>query len=168
MNFIKFEFLKSLKNIMEKTLVIFKPSAIDRRLVGRIISRIEDKGFVIAGIKMMQLNRTILEEHYSHLVDKPFFPSLVESMTSTPVIVACLAGTEAVRVFREMTGVTNGRNAEPGTLRGDYCMSSQTNIVHASDSVENAEIELNRFFKKEEIFDYLPSNVKYFYGEGEY
>ena len=152
---------------MEKTLVIFKPSAIDRRLVGKIISRIEDKGFVLAGIKMMQLDENILREHYAHLVDKPFFPSLVESMTSTPVIVACLAGVEAVRVFREMTGVTNGRNAAPGTLRGDFCMSSQTNIVHASDSVENAKIELARFFKPEEIFDYLPSNVKYFYGDNE-
>lgn len=152
---------------MEKTLVIFKPSAIDRRLVGKIISRIEEKGFVISGIKMMQLNEEILKEHYSHLVDKPFFPSLVESMTSTPVIVACLAGVEAVRVFREMTGVTNGRNAAPGTLRGDFCMSSQTNIVHASDSVENAKIELARFFKPEEIFDYLPSNVKYYYGDNE-
>lgn len=152
---------------MEKTLVIFKPSAIDRRLVGRILSRIEDKGFVIAGIKMMQLDEKILREHYSHLVDKPFFPSLVESMTSTPVIVACLAGVEAVRVFREMTGVTNGRNAVPGTIRGDFCMSSQTNIVHASDSVDNAKIELARFFKPEELFDYLPSNVKYFYGDNE-
>ena len=152
---------------MEKTLVIFKPSAIDRRLVGKILSRIEDKGFVIAGIKMMQLDEKILKEHYSHLVDKPFFPSLVESMTSTPVIVACLAGVEAVRVFREMTGVTNGRNAQPGTLRGDYCMSSQTNIVHASDSVENAQIELARFFSKGEIFEYTPSNVKYYYGDNE-
>lgn len=152
---------------MEKTLVIFKPSAIDRRLVGKIISRIEDKGFVIAGIKMMQLDEKILREHYSHLVDKPFFPSLVESMTSTPVIVACLAGVEAVRVFREMTGVTNGRNAAPGTLRGDFCMSSQTNIVHASDSVENAQIELSRFFTKNEIFEYTPSNLKYYYGDNE-
>lgn len=152
---------------MERTLVIFKPSAIDRRLVGRIISRIEDKGLIIAGMKMMQLDEKILREHYSHLTDKPFFPSLVESMTSTPVIVACLAGVEAVRVFREMTGVTNGRNAAPGTIRGDYCMSSQTNIVHASDSPENAEIELARFFKSEEIFDYLPANVKYFYGDNE-
>ena len=152
---------------MERTLVIFKPSAIDRRLVGKIISRIEDKGFIIAGIKMMQLDEKILREHYSHLVDKPFFHSLVESMTSTPVIVACLAGVEAVRVFREMTGVTNGRNAAPGTLRGDFCMSSQTNIVHASDSVDNAEIELARFFKPGEIFDYLPGNIKYFYGDNE-
>ena len=152
---------------MEQTLVIFKPSAIDRRLIGKIISRIEDKGFIIAGLKMMQLDEKILREHYSHLVDKPFFPALVDSMTSTPVIVACLKGVEAVRVFREMTGVTNGRNALPGTLRGDFCMSSQTNIVHASDSVENAKIELERFFKAEEIFDYLPSNIKYYYGDNE-
>lgn len=152
---------------MEKTLVIFKPSAIDRRLIGKIITRIEDKGFIISGIKMMQLDEKILREHYAHLVDKPFFPSIVESMTATPVIVACLAGVEAVRVFREMTGITNGRNAAPGTLRGDFCMSGQANIVHASDSVENAVIELNRFFKPEEIFDYLPSNIKFFYGENE-
>ena len=152
---------------MEKTLVIFKPSAIDRRLIGKIITRIEDKGFIISGIKMMQLDEQILREHYAHLVDKPFFPSIVESMTATPVIVACLSGVEAVRVFREMTGVTNGRNAAPGTLRGDFCMSGQANIVHASDSVENAQIELNRFFKTGEIFDYHPSNLKYFYGSDE-
>ena len=152
---------------MEKTLVIFKPSAIDRRLVGKILSRIEDKGFVISGIKMMQLNETILREHYAHLVDKPFFPSIVESMTATPVIVACLSGVEAVSVFREMTGVTNGRKAAPGTLRGDFCMSGQANIVHASDSVENAKTELARFFKPKEIFDYTPSNIKFFYGEDE-
>lgn len=152
---------------MEKTLVIFKPSAIDRRLVGKLISRIEDKGFIISGIKMMQLDEAILKEHYSHLVDKPFFPSIVASMTATPVIVACLSGVEAVKVFREMTGVTNGRAAAPGTLRGDFCMSGQANIVHASDSVENAEIELARFFKPEEIFDYTPSNIKFFYGEDE-
>ena len=152
---------------MEKTLVIFKPSAIDRRLVGKIISRIEDKGFAIVGMKMMQLDEKILHEHYAHLINKPFFPSLVESMTSTPVIIACLAGVEAVKVFREMTGVTNGRNAAPGTIRGDFCMSSQANIIHASDSVENAKIELARFFKSEEIFDYLPSNIKYFYDEKE-
>lgn len=152
---------------MEKTLVIFKPSAIDRRLVGKIISKIEDKGFIISAIKMMQLDEKILREHYSHLVAKPFFPSLVKSMTSTPVIVACLAGVEAVKVFREMTGVTNGRDAAPGTIRGDFCMSSQTNIVHASDSVENAKIELARFFNADEIFDYLPANIKYFYGDNE-
>lgn len=152
---------------MEQTLVILKPAAIERNLIGEVIGRIEKKGFIISGIKMMQLDEKILREHYAHLVDKPFFPSIVESMTMTPVIVMALKGVEAVRVFREMTGVTNGRKAAPGTLRGDYCMSGQMNIVHASDSPENAAIELHRFFKPEEIFDYTPLSFKAMYGDDE-
>ena len=152
---------------MEQTLVILKPSAVERRLMGRIINRIEEKGLIITGMKMMQLDENILREHYAHLVDRPFFPSIVESMTASPVIVMCLKGVDVVSVFREMTGVTNGRKAAPGTLRGDFCMSGQANIVHASDSVENAQIEIKRFFKPEEIFDYTPSNIKFFYGEDE-
>ncbi len=152
---------------MEKTLVILKPSAVERRLIGQIIERIENRGLIICGLKMMQLDEKILKEHYSHLVDRPFFPSIVDSMTASPVIVMCLKGVDVVNVFRTMTGVTNGRNAAPGTLRGDFCVSGQANIVHASDSVENAEIEINRFFKPEEIFDYTPSNIKFFYGEDE-
>lgn len=152
---------------MEQTLVILKPAAIERNLIGEVIGRIEKKGFIISGIKMMQLDEKILLDHYAHLVDKPFFPSIVESMTMTPVIVMALKGVEAVRVFREMTGVTNGRKAAPGTLRGDYCMSGQMNIVHASDSPENAAIELARFFKPEEIFDYTPLSFKAMYGDDE-
>lgn len=152
---------------MEQTLAILKPSAVDRRLVGKILSRIEDKGFIIAGMKMMQLDEKILREHYAHLVDKPFFPSIVASMTACPVIVICLEGVEAVRVFREMTGVTNGRNAAPGTLRGDFCMSGQANIVHASDSVENAKTEVARFFRPEELFSYSPANLSFYYGADE-
>lgn len=152
---------------MEQTLVILKPAALERNLIGEVIGRIEKKGFIISGIKMMQLDEKILREHYAHLVDKPFFPSIVESMTMTPVIVMALKGVEAVRVFREMTGVTNGRKAAPGTLRGDYCMSGQMNIVHASDSPENAAIELARFFKPEEIFDYTPLSFKAMYGDDE-
>lgn len=152
---------------MEQTLVILKPSAIERRLVGQLIERIENKGLIISGIKMMQLNEQILREHYAHLVGKPFFPSIVQSMTASPVIVMCLSGEEAVKVFREMTGATNGRQAAPGTIRGDYCMSGQVNIVHASDSVENAKIEVARFFSKDEIFDYLPASIKFIYGVGE-
>lgn len=116
---------------------------------------------------MMQLDEAILREHYAHLVDKPFFPSIVESMTASPVIVMCLKGVDVVSVFREMTGVTNGRKAAPGTLRGDFCMSGQLNIIHASDSVENARIELARFFREGEIFDYTPVNYCYLYGDGE-
>lgn len=132
---------------MERTLVLLKPSALQRRLIGKIIGRIEDRGFIIAGLKMMQLDETILREHYAHLVDKPFFPSIVKSMTSTPVIALCLEGVEAVQTFRTMTGVTNGRKAAPGTLRGDFCLSGSENVVHASDSVENAKIEIARFFR---------------------
>lgn len=152
---------------MEKTLVILKPSAVNRCLVGEVIKRIEDKGLVIAGMKMMQLDEATLREHYAHLVDKPFFPSIVESMTATPVIVMALAGVDVVEVFRQMTGVTNGRKAAPGTLRGDFCMSGQANIVHASDSVENARIEINRFFKPSEVFEYLPANLSFYYGADE-
>lgn len=152
---------------MEQTLVILKPSAIERRLIGKIIARIEDRGLIICGMKMMQLDESILREHYAHLVEKPFFPSILASMTASPVIVMCLKGVDVVNVFRTMTGSTNGRNAAPGTLRGDYCMSGQENIIHASDSVENAKIEINRFFKPEEIFDFTPSNLKFFYGSDE-
>lgn len=152
---------------MEQTLVILKPSAVERCLIGEIIKRIEQRGLIICGMKMMQLDEKILREHYAHLVDKPFFPSIVESMTASPVIVMALKGVEVVEVFRSMTGVTNGRKAAPGTLRGDFCMSGQANIVHASDSVENAEIELKRFFKPEEIFDYTPNNINYYYGKDE-
>lgn len=152
---------------MEQTLVILKPSAVERCLIGEVVSRIEKRGLIISGMKMMQLDEAILRQHYAHLVDKPFFPSIVESMTASPVIVMCLKGVDVVNVFRTMTGVTNGRNAAPGTLRGDFCMSGQANIVHASDSVENAKIEIARFFRPEEVFDYVPNNLKYLYGADE-
>lgn len=153
---------------MEKTLVFLKPSCVERCLIGEVVKRIENKGLIICGMKMMQLDEKILREHYAHLVDKPFFPSIVASMTSSPVVVMCLTGVEAVRVFRAMTGLTNGRNAAPGTLRGDFCMSGQANIVHASDSVENAEIEIKRFFKDDEIFDYMPPVPTMYYGPDEF
>lgn len=152
---------------MEKTLVLLKPSCVERCLIGEVINRIQQKGIIISGMKMMQLDEKILREHYAHLVDKPFFPSLAASMMASPVVAMVLSGVEVVDVFRKMTGVTNGRKAEPGTLRGDFCMSGQANIIHASDSVENAKIEIERFFKPEEIFDYIPSNISFYYGEGE-
>ena len=141
---------------MERTLIILKPSAVQRALVGKVIDRFQQKGLTIAGIKMMKLDEKILREHYAHLVDRPFFTSLVESMTATPVIVMCLEGRDVVEVVRAMTGATNSRKAAPGTIRGDFGMSGQENIVHASDSPENAIIEINRFFRPEEIFDYKP------------
>lgn len=141
---------------MEKTLIILKPSTVQRGLVGEVIDRFQKKGLIIAGMKMMQLDEAILREHYAHLVDRPFFPSLLRSMMATPVIVMCLKGKDVVAVVRALTGATNSRNAAPGTIRGDFGMSSQENIIHASDSDENADIEIKRFFKNEEIFDYTP------------
>lgn len=148
---------------MEKTLVLLKPSCVERNLIGEVIGRIERRGLIICGMKMMMLDEKILREHYAHLADKPFFPILAQSMMASPVVALCLKGIDVVNVFREMTGVTNGRKAQPGTLRGDFCVSGSLNIIHASDSVENAEIEINRFFKPEEIFDYTPANMKFIY-----
>ena len=133
---------------METTLVIIKPSSVQRGLIGLITTRFEQKGLIITGMKMMQLTEPLLREHYAHLVDRPFFPILLKSMMATPVIVLAIKGVDAVAVVRG--------NAAPGTIRGDFGMSGQENIVHASDSPENAAIELNRFFKKDEIFDYMP------------
>jgi nucleoside-diphosphate kinase len=139
---------------MQKTLVILKPSAIQRGLVGEVISRFEKKGLQLIGMKMIYLTDEILEEHYAHLKDKPFFQRIKESMKVSPVIVLALKGVDAVEVVRKMVGITNGREAQPGTIRGDYSMSVQENIVHASDSPETAQIELERFFSTTELFNY--------------
>ena len=138
---------------MQITLVILKPSAIQRSLMGEVISRFEKKGLQIVGLKMMCLSDAILKEHYAHLLEKPFFGRIKDSMQVSPVVVMALRGLEAINVVRDMTGITNGRYAVPGTIRGDYSMSVQENIVHTSDSVETAEIELKRFFKEDEIFE---------------
>ncbi len=152
---------------MEKTFVILKPSTIQRGLIGQVIDRFQKKGLFIAGIKMMQLDEKVLREHYAHLVDRPFFPSLLASMMATPVIVMCLRGKDAVEVVRAMTGATNCRKAAPGTIRGDFGMSGQENIIHASDSVENAKIEIDRFFSPEEIFEYTPLTLTATYAPDE-
>ena len=152
---------------MEKTLVLLKPSCVQRQLIGEVVNRFERRGLRIAGMKMMQLSDDILREHYAHLADKPFFPTLAASMQASPVIALALEGIDAVQVVRAMTGATNGRAAAPGTIRGDYSMSNQQNIVHASDSPENALIELARFFRPEEIFEYESGAKAYIYGEDE-
>ena len=149
--------------MLERTLVLLKPCTIERALVGEIVSRFEKKGLRIAGMKMMQLDDEILADHYSHLVGKSFFGILKESMMRTPVIAMCLEGIDAISVVRNITGSTNGRLADVGTIRGDYCMSNQQNIVHASDSPESAEIELKRFFRPEEIFDLGDLNLPRLY-----
>lgn len=150
---------------MEKTLVILKPSCVQRSLIGEIISRFEKKGLRLAGMKMIQLDDTILNEHYAHLKDKPFFQSVKDSMQACPVIIQCWEGIDAAKVVRSLIGVTNGRDAAAGTIRGDFSVSAQENIVHASDSAKSAEIELKRFFAEGEIFDYkLPASASLYAG----
>ncbi|GHT61306.1 nucleoside-diphosphate kinase [Bacteroidia bacterium] len=154
--------------MLEKTLVILKPGAIQRALIGEVVNRFEKKGLLLAGMKMVWLSDDILNEHYAHLKDKPFFQRIKDAMTSSPVIVCCWKGKDAVRVVRSITGATNGREALPGTIRGDYSMSMQENIVHASDAPETAEIEVRRFFKTEELFDYEPVLMSNLYAHDEF
>lgn len=152
---------------MEKTLVILKPSAMQRGLIGEVTSRFERKGLILAGTKMIQLDDAILNEHYAHLKDKPFFQRVKNSMMASPVIVQCWEGIDAVSVVRVLVGKTNGREAAAGTIRGDYSISFQENIVHASDSVEAAEVELSRFFEENEIFAYKKAVLSFLYSNDE-
>lgn len=152
---------------MEKTLVIIKPDALQRNLLGDIISRFEKKGLKIIGLKMMKINDVQIKNHYAHHLDKPFFKSLKKFMQSSPVIMMVLEGLEAVKAVRLITGPTVGRKAEAGSIRGDFAMSAQCNIVHASDSLETAQKEIARFFKPEELFDYEKMDFCYIYAEDE-
>ena len=154
--------------MIEKTLVILKPCTLQRSLVGEITRIFERKGLRLAGMKMMQLTDEILNEHYSHLSAKSFFQRVKDSMMAAPVIACCYEGVDAIQTVRTLAGPTNGRLAAPGTIRGDYCMSFQENIIHASDSPETAEVELNRFFKPEEIFEYKQVTFDFLYACDEY
>ena len=153
--------------MLDKTLVILKPSAVQRGLIGEIIRRFEQKGLLLIGMKMIWLNDKILSEHYAHLKDKPFFQRVKDSMKTCPVVVCCWKGKDAVQVVRTLTGVTNSREASPGTIRGDFSMSMQENIIHTSDSLETATVELQRFFNENELFDYNMSLISNLYANDE-
>jgi nucleoside-diphosphate kinase len=152
---------------MEKTLLLIKPDAIQRGLIGEIIRRVEKKGLKFSALKMMQLDDNTLSEHYSHLRTKPFMGRIVEFMKSTPVIACCVEGLDAVETLRTITGVTKARAAQPGTIRGDLGMSIQANLIHSSESNEAAEEEIKRFFKQDELFDYTQHLLPYIYSEKE-
>ncbi len=143
--------------MLQKTLIILKPDAVKRGLVGKILARFEEKGIKIVAMKMVQLNREILEKHYAEHKGKPFYESLVSFMQSGPVVLAVLEGFNAIEVVRKMVGATNGREAEPGTIRGDYSMSQQNNLIHASADTSVAEREIKLFFKEDELLDYKAS-----------
>lgn len=153
---------------LEKTLVLLKPCTVQRGLMGEIIHIFERKGLRVAGMKMMQLTDAILSEHYSHLSDKPFFQRVKDAMMVCPVVAIALEGVDAIEVVRTLAGPTNGRKAPAGTIRGNYSMSFQENIVHASDGPETAKAELARFFKPEEIFDYQLYTFPSLYANDEY
>jgi len=139
---------------METTLILLKPDTVERSLVGQVIARIEAKGLKIAGLKMMQLDDAIINEHYDFLMDKPFFPGIKAYMTRTPVVALAVSGTSAIKTIRSLTGATDPQEALPGSIRGDFGLTIEGNIIHASDSPETAEIELKRFFGGKDVFDY--------------
>jgi nucleoside-diphosphate kinase len=138
----------------ETTLILFKTDCVRSKHCGAVLQRFEGEGFTIRGIKMMELSSDLLTEHYAHVADKPFFPEIVAFMQATPVIALALEGDDAVARVRDLLGPTDSTKAPKGTIRGDFGVDMMTNVCHASDSVENAQIELKRFFADGEIFSY--------------
>lgn len=141
---------------MQKTLVLLKPDCIQRRLAGAILERFERKGLRLTGLKLVQASRTLAEQHYAVHKGKPFYDSLLNFLTSGPTIAIVLEGREAVAVVRQIMGPTDGTKAPPATIRGDYAISVQNNLIHGSDSPENAELEIRLWFQPNELVSYAP------------
>lgn len=149
----------------ERSLIIIKPDGLQRSLVGEIITRFERKGLKIIGMKMMHLDDKIVEEHYSEHKDKPYFPRIRKFMTSTPVVLMVVSGLSVIDAIRIIVGPTKSFEAAGGTIRGDYALSMQSNIVHASDSKEAADAEIKRFFTDKEIMDYEKINTVFVHSD---
>ena len=147
---------------IEQSLVLIKPDAVQRGLMGKIIGRFEQKGLKVVGLKMMNLKEALLREHYAHVVDRPFYAELSQFMSSSPIVALCLEGLNAVEVVRKLSGTDN---FEFGTIRGDYSTSNQKNLVHSSDSLETAAAEVPRFFLPAELFDYNKEEWKHVYAQ---
>ena len=147
---------------MESTLIILKPDCVDRRLAGEVIGRFERKGLRIVGMKMQTLSRELATKHYSMHADRHFFGELLEFITGGPVVIMALRGMNAIQVCRQMMGATAGHKAEPGTIRGDFGLSGQCNLVHGSDSPESAQRELELFFRADELQDYDGGDSRWF------
>ena len=148
---------------MQRSVVLVKPDGLQRGLVGKIISRFERKGLKLLGVKMMYLNDEILDQWYAHHKEKPFFGEIKKFMTSAPVIAMLWEGIDCVKAVRKLSGVTLGRAAEAGSIRGDFSMSQQLNLIHASDTEETAKKEEKLIFDKDEIFDYDKGEYLYVY-----
>jgi len=152
---------------MQRTVVLLKPDTLQRGLVGEIIHRFERKGLKLVALKMMGVSDVILDEHYAHHKDKPFFEGLKKFMSSAPIVCMLLEGVDAISVVRKMAGATNSREAELGSIRGDFSMSTSANIIHVSDSEASAKEEEVRFFEKGEVFDWQSAVSEYLYAEDE-
>ena len=139
---------------METTLILLKPDCIERRMIGKILARFEEKGLQIVAMKLMRIDADLAKRHYAEHVEKDFYISLEQYITSGPVVAALITGPEAIRIVRAMVGPTNGMNAPAGTVRGDFSISCQKNLVHASDSPESAERETAIFFDPSELLRY--------------
>lgn len=139
---------------MQTSLILLKPDCVAGRKIGEVTKRFEAAGFQIRGCKMLQATGELLREHYAHLIDKPFYPEVEAFMSSTPVVALAVAGDNAVERVRTLLGPTDSTKAGKGTIRGDFGVDVMVNIAHASDSEENAAIELKRFFQPGELFDY--------------
>lgn len=139
---------------METSLIILKPDAVQRGLMGRIIGRFEDKGFQLVGARMMLIERALAERHYEPHKGKGFYEGLIKFMTSSPVLVLAIRGVGVIEMSRKMMGATFGSQADPGTIRGDFGVSNSFNLIHGSDSQESAERELGLFFGAGELLDY--------------
>jgi nucleoside-diphosphate kinase len=144
---------------MQQTLILLKPDCVQRRLVGMIIGRFEQKGLRLAGMKLVQVSRDLAEKHYAVHKGKPFYDSLVQFVTSGPTVAMVWEGREAVAVARALMGPTDGTKAPPATIRGDFAISVQNNLVHGSDSPENAAAEIALWFKPEELVNYRPVDM---------
>jgi nucleoside-diphosphate kinase len=142
---------------MERTLILLKPDCVQRRLMGRVIARFEDKGLNIIAMKMMRVTQDLARKHYAEHVNKAWYPALEGFITGGPIVAAVVEGLEAIRVVREMLGATSGLKAAPGTIRGDYSSSRQMNLVHGSDGPEAAAREIALYFRDEEICGYAPT-----------
>jgi nucleoside-diphosphate kinase len=149
---------------MEKTLILLKPDCVQRRLVGTIIGRLEQKGLRLAGMKLVQTGRELAEKHYAVHKSRPFYESLVKFVTSGPTVALVLEGPSAVSVVRNLMGPTDGTKAPPGTLRGDFALSVQNNLIHGSDSPETAAAEIALWFKADELVNYKSVDASWITG----
>ena len=146
---------------IERTLVLLKPDAVQRRLVSELYGRFERKGLLVVGLKLMRVTPELSKQHYAEHVSKSFYPMLEEFITAGPVVALCLEGPEAISVVRGMMGPTNGRQAAPGTIRGDFGVSRQMNLLHGSDGPEAAAREIAVYFKPDELISYVPTLVEW-------